>query len=131
MATPGATTEVTTALDSESAVADAFLDRLKDAEKPSEGDEGEETEETEEVAEETEDTPSEDEAEADEDAQDEPSEEAEEETEEKPKSKKYADDSDTYVKVKVGEEEHEVAVKDLKRLWGQEASLTKKSQEVA
>jgi hypothetical protein len=31
----------------------------------------------------------------------------------------------------VGEEEHEVPVKDLKRLWGQEAALTRKSQEAA
>lgn len=48
------------------------------------------------------------------------------------KEKKFADDSDeTYVKVKVGDEEHEVPVKDLKRLWGQEAALTRNSQEVA
>jgi hypothetical protein len=63
----------------------------------------------------------------------EPSEDADESEGEadKTKAKKYADDEGTYVKVKVGEEEHEVAVKDLKRLFGQEASLTKKSQEVA
>lgn len=47
------------------------------------------------------------------------------------KSKKFADDDDTYVKVKEGDVEHEVSVKDLKRLWGQEAALTRKSQEVA
>lgn len=35
------------------------------------------------------------------------------------------------VEVKVGEETHKVAVKDLKRLFGQEASLTRKAQEVA
>lgn len=46
-------------------------------------------------------------------------------------SKKYADDDDTYVKIKVGEEEHEVKVNDLKRLFGQEAALTRKSQEVS
>lgn len=34
-------------------------------------------------------------------------------------------------KVKVGEDEYEVSVKDLKRLYGQEKSLTKKSQQVA
>lgn len=79
----------------------------------------------------------------DEDAQDdEPSEDADENEgdegneddksdDEKPK-KKFADDSDeTYVKVKEGDTEHEVPVKDLKRLWGQEAALTRKSQEVA
>jgi hypothetical protein len=36
-----------------------------------------------------------------------------------------------YTKVKIGEEEHEVSIKDLKRLYGQEATLTRKSQEVA
>jgi hypothetical protein len=55
-----------------------------------------------------------------------------EEGEDEAKSKKFADDSDeTYVKVKVGDEVHEVKVNDLKRLFGQEASLTRKSQEVA
>jgi hypothetical protein len=49
----------------------------------------------------------------------------------KSKKKSYVDSDDTYVKVKVGEEEREVSVKDLKRLYGQEASLTRKSQEVA
>lgn len=45
--------------------------------------------------------------------------------------KKYLEDEETYIKVKVGEEEHEVPVKDLRRLFGQEAALTKKSQAVA
>ena len=55
-----------------------------------------------------------------------------EEAEEKPsKDKKYVDSDETYVKVKVGDEDKEVSVKDLKRLYGQEASLTRKSQEVA
>ena len=45
--------------------------------------------------------------------------------------KSYVDSEDTYVKVKIGDEEREVSVKDLKRLYGQEASLTRKSQEVA
>lgn len=49
----------------------------------------------------------------------------------KTKEKKHVDDDEAYVKVKVGEEEREVPVKELKRLWGQEASLTRKSQEVA
>lgn len=46
-------------------------------------------------------------------------------------NRKYADDDATYVKVKVGDDEHEVSVKDLKRLWGQESALTQKSQQVA
>lgn len=45
--------------------------------------------------------------------------------------KTYVDSDETYVKVKIGDEEKEVSVKDLKRLYGQEASLTRKSQEVA
>jgi hypothetical protein len=54
------------------------------------------------------------------------------EDKDKAKEKKYADDGDeTYVKIKVGDETHEVKVTDLKRLWGQEASLTRNSQEVA
>jgi hypothetical protein len=65
-----------------------------------------------------------------------PSEDAEEtegETEETTEDdeKKYAESDDIFVKVKVGDEEHEVPVKDLKRLFGQEAALTRKSQEVA
>jgi hypothetical protein len=80
---------------------------------------------------------------SDEDAQDDEPSEDEEETEgdedeaddkdEDDKSKrKFADDSDeTYVKVKEGDTEHEVKVSDLKRLFGQEAALTRKSQEVA
>jgi len=43
---------------------------------------------------------------------------------------KYADE-DTYAKVKVGDEEHAVPLKDLTRLYGQEQALTKKSMEVA
>lgn len=45
--------------------------------------------------------------------------------------KKYVDDDESFVKIKVGDEELEVPVKDLKRLHGQEAALTRKSQEVA
>lgn len=51
--------------------------------------------------------------------------------EDKSDKKTYVDSDETYVKVKIGDEEKEVSVKDLKRLYGQEASLTRKSQEVA
>jgi hypothetical protein len=48
------------------------------------------------------------------------------------KAKKFVEDADdTYVKVKMGDKELDVPIKDLKRLYGQEASLTQKSQEVA
>lgn len=87
----------------------------------------------------TEDT-SDDEAETEETSDESPDDEAEEgeddaakedaEADEKP-AKKYADSDDVYTKVKIGDEEHEVSIKDLKRLYGQEASLTRKSQEAA
>jgi len=43
----------------------------------------------------------------------------------------YADGDNLFVRVKVGDETHEVSVKDLQRLYGQEASLTQKSQQLA
>jgi hypothetical protein len=114
--------------ETEDETTNAFL-KLFDAEEPSKKrEEGE----TEAKAEDTEEEPTADEEVTETEDAEEPSEDSEEdEGEADPKSKKYADDEGTYVKVKVGEEEHEVAVKDLKRLFGQEASLTKKSQEVA
>lgn len=42
-----------------------------------------------------------------------------------------ADPDDAEVDIKVGEETHKVKLKDLKRLWGQEAALTQKSQALA
>ncbi len=54
------------------------------------------------------------------------------ETQEDPQSEvSYIDNEDARVKIKVGDNEIEASVKDLKRLYGQEASLTHKSQEVA
>lgn len=58
-------------------------------------------------------------------------EEDEEENEEEDARNVIEDDSETYVKVKVDGEDRTVSVKDLKRLYGQEASLTRKSQEVS
>lgn len=49
---------------------------------------------------------------------------------EEPKTKRVASDDDEVV-VKVDGEEKRVSVKDLQRLYGQEASLTRKSQELA
>lgn len=43
----------------------------------------------------------------------------------------YVESEDARVKIKVNGEEVEASIKDLKRLYGQEASLTHKSQEVA
>lgn len=72
---------------------------------------------------------SEEETEADDDGETEG--EEDESTEEEPESKPKTLDDDAVVKVKVDDEELEVSVKDLKRLYGQEAALTKKSQQVA
>lgn len=116
--------------------AEAILKRWEvtgeDASKPSEKtpeDEDTEEQETDEQSESDEDAsePSEDdEEETDEDQED----EEQDEDEGEPKPKKVLDDN-TVVKVKVGEEELEVKVQDLKRLYGQEAALTKKSQAVS
>lgn len=113
---------------------DAFLDRWKDSEETSDPDEGdtkpsedEADEETEEV-EESEADPEDTEEETEEDESEE--EESEEETEEEEGDKKSLDD-ESEVEIKVDDEVHKVSVKDLKRLWGQEAALTKKSQQVA
>lgn len=57
-------------------------------------------------------------------------EETEEQADDKEETKAFADDG-AYVKIKVGDEEHEVPVKDLSRLFGQEKALTQKGMEVA
>lgn len=57
-------------------------------------------------------------------------EETEEDTESTEESTKTLDD-DAQVEIKVDDEVLKVSVKDLKRLYGQEAALTKKSQQVA
>tara|TARA_R110002153_G_scaffold226622_1_gene379286 strand:+ start:2856 stop:3899 length:1044 start_codon:yes stop_codon:yes gene_type:complete len=126
-------------LDTEDA-AEAILARWEDAEEtqPSE----QETEATEEVVEETDDLTSEQEfveeddtAEDDEDPEyaveevedDDDEEVEEEETEEV----SYEVSDDTEVEIEVDGETQQASIKDLKRLYGQEASLTRKSQETA
>jgi len=104
----------------------AFLARLadksdEDASKKKPSDEGE-TKTKEQPAEEAETKP---------EAEETPAEGEETETEgEAEADKKYAED-DVFFKVKVGDEEHEVSSAELKRLYGQEKALTRKSQEVA
>lgn len=75
----------------------------------------------------------EDEEESEEDHQEESEDSAEDddETEDKSDEQKKTLDDEAVVKIKVGDEELDVSVKDLKRLYGQEAALTRKSQEVA
>lgn len=65
---------------------------------------------------------------ADEDEHESEDEETEEEDDDRPKRTL---DDDAVVKIKVDGEEIEASVKDLKRLYGQEAALTKKSQAVS
>lgn len=131
---------------SETDAENVFLDRWTEedspaeiSEKPEVKPESEET--TEEV--ETEDETTEDTEETEEDSTD-PDEDTEEDTdddaeedseegdedEEKSEAKKTLDD-DAEVEIKVDNEVKKVSVKELKRLWGQEAALTRKSQEVA
>lgn len=124
-------------------VADAFLDRWEDSEGTSEPDSVDtkqeviEPESTEEELEEAEADPEEESEEATEEETEEEAEEAEEgeeeesEEDEAPKKPAKVLTDDSEVEIKVDDETHKVSVKDLKRLWGQEAALTKKSQQVA
>lgn len=70
------------------------------------------------------------------DADDDDDSEYEEDTEEEESDEEDAAETlvasdDAMVKVIVDNEEHQISVSDLKRLYGQEASLTRKSQDVA
>lgn len=125
----------------------AFLDRWTEedsqdetSEKPevnplSEATKAEADEAEDEAEEDTEET-EESEADPDEETEEETEDDAEEESdegekdEEKSKAKKTLDD-DAEVEIKVDDEVLKVSVKDLKRLYGQEAALTRKSQQVA
>jgi len=122
--------------------ADAFLSQWTDTDgdSPSDADvESEEelveetgSEEDEGTEETAEDAGSEDDhQEASEDEDETPAEDAEEDAEESTDEPAKVLGDDAIVKVKVGEEELDVSVKDLKRLYGQEKALTQKSQEVA
>jgi hypothetical protein len=125
--------EYPNAIDGDENILDAFMT------DPEEGDDADEKQPSDKVKDEENNQPDADDEEASEETpEDETDEDGEQEGSEDDKdeddkpAKKFADDSDeTYVKVKVGDEEQEVKVSDLKRLWGQEASLTRKSQEVA
>lgn len=113
--------------------AEAFLSRWseEDPEKASESTENGEVETDDETVE----TEAEEDQEEDEDTETDPEEtdsesSDEDETETETETKKDTSD-DVKVKIKVGDKEHEVSVKELKRLYGQEAALTTKSQAVA
>lgn len=126
-------------LDGTDTGADEFFKRMvQDAEQPSEEpdedeEEQSEADDTEEPEDDSEDTPPEDEEEPEdtEGEQDENDEEPEEpEADEKPTKVIEASD-EAVVKIKIDGQEVTASVKDLKRLYGQEASLTRKSQEAA
>lgn len=123
----------------EEGAAEEFLSRWseEDPEEVSESPEDEEVEADDDAVETEaeEDAENEEETEADPeetgDESDTDDEEDSDEVEEEPKKKGKTLDDDAVVKVKVDDKELEVSVKDLKRLYGQEAALTKKSQAVA
>lgn len=125
--------EAATQLTQDDAAA-AFLSKWseEDPEKASEAPEGDESS-TDEVEE---DNEAEEVLEIDEESDTDHQEDAEEppeDADEEPKSKepkKVLEDT-AIVKIKVGDEELDVSVKDLKRLYGQEAALTRKSQEAS
>lgn len=110
----------------------AFLSKWSEEDPETASEAPEEDEPSETAEEQPEDTeaeePVETEDESEEDHQEESAEDDDEEESEEPK--KGLED-EAIVKIKVGDEELDVSVKDLKRLYGQEAALTRKSQEVA
>lgn len=116
----------------ENDAAAAFLSKWSEEDPETASQDPEEDEPSDTAEEQVEDNEAEEaeeaEEESDEDHQEEPAEEDDEEKSEEPK--KGLED-DAIVKIKVGDEELDVSVKDLKRLYGQEAALTRKSQEVA
>ena len=123
--------------------ADAFLTRIEDkgakqerssaTQLPEENeqeheDEGEQEHE-EELTDDSDESPEEEEG--DDEGSDDDSEDTDDEDEEGSSAKAKQSEDDVIVKIKVDGKELDVPVKDLKRLYGQEAALTRKSQEVA
>lgn len=129
-----ADTEINTSLGLDG-TAEAFLSRFlpegdEDASKKKPSDDtGKASKEAESTDDENDDTPEASDDDRPEDDGDDEGSDAE--TDEKPKAKKYVDDDETFTRIKVDDKDIEVPVKDLKRLFGQEAALTRKSQEVA
>jgi hypothetical protein len=125
--------------DTESDAENAFLKLWdEDAEKPSkkrppaEDTKEESTSDDADDSDESDESPDDSDEADDEDATDEQdSDDETDEDSEKPKSRKIIEDDNAVVKLKVDGQEVEASVKDLKRLYGQEASLTRKSQELA
>jgi hypothetical protein len=111
---------------------DAFLRKMTDAPEPSKSVEEDSKTEKEEAAPADEEAEDAEETPADEGSDEGQEDDAEDEGQgDDDVKKKYVDDEGLYHKIKIGDETHEVPVKDLARLYGQEAALTKRSQEVA
>jgi hypothetical protein len=115
--------------------ADAILDRWSDGETLSDEEDQEATPETvEETEDDTGDYDEDAETEDDEDTDADPDDD--DDTEEKDEDEEADEDApgitdDTLIEILIDGEAKQASVKDLKRLYGQEASLTRKSQEVA
>jgi hypothetical protein len=125
---------------SEGDAADELLERFMkttDADKPSDNEGSDETTERTKPAPKApakspaEEEPEDDDEESDEEQEGDDNAEGDDDEGTDDEKKSYADENTTYVKVKVGDEEHEVPVSKLTRLYGQEAALTKKSMEAA
>ena len=111
--------------------ADAFVNQWEDAETPSEAENEASVETAEETSEETEELLDEEDTESPEDSEEDPGEESDTDTEEAEEEVELSLDDDTLVELTVDGETKQASIKDLKRLYGQEASLTQKSQQLA
>ena len=111
---------------------EALLARWEDAEKPSEQETDVATEPADEETEQLDQEAEEDEADLeDEEADEDPEEEEEAEETEEDEEEEITLDDDTLVEIMVDGEAQQASIAQLKRLYGQEASLTRKSQDVA
>ena len=118
--------------------AEAILGNWEDAEELSDDEQeatDETTDETDVEDSDIEDTDDLESAEDDEDPEEDDTEEATEDDQEEEQDESEAElvefDDDTLVEISVDGESKQASIKDLKRLYGQEASLTRKSQEAA
>ena len=104
----------------------AFLNKWDDAQKPSETNEEKSEPEATENSEEVEEVEQTEEVEVEEQETD-----LEEVEETEVIEEQEISDDDFVTNIKVGDDTHQVSVKELKRLYGQEKSLTQKSQQIA
>ena len=111
---------------------EALLARWEDAEKPSEQETDVATEPADEETEQLDQEAEEDEADfEDVEADEDPEEEEDAEETEEDDAEEITLDDDTLVEIMVDGEAQQASIAQLKRLYGQEASLTRKSQDVA